>query len=184
MRVSTKARFAVTAMTDLAMSAPGLPVSIATIARRHHISLSYLEQLIGRLRRHGLVGSIRGPGGGYVLTREAQSISVADIVAAVDDADGSSACDAHEASWAAGRRCDMNDFWQRVDAKLMEALGAISLRALAAEQLANGVAVAAAPPRSGISSEPVVKPIRTHAPNSVFALATALDDQSWQKRSA
>jgi Rrf2 family iron-sulfur cluster assembly transcriptional regulator len=85
MRLTTKGRFAVTAMTDLAMRQSRGPVTLAAISERQHISLSYLEQLLGNLRRARLVSSVRGPGGGYNLAKAAPAISVADIVVAVDE---------------------------------------------------------------------------------------------------
>ena len=84
MRLSTKGRFAVTAMIDVGLRANAGPVSLADISTRHRISLSYLEQLFSKLRQHGLVVSTRGPGGGYNLARNAEAISVADIVGAVE----------------------------------------------------------------------------------------------------
>src|SRR5882762_4596079 len=85
MRLTTKGRFAVTAMVDLALRQNRGPVTLAAISERQHISLSYLEQLFGKLRRAELVSSVRGPGGGYNLARGTQEISVADIVTAVDE---------------------------------------------------------------------------------------------------
>lgn len=85
MRLTTKGRFAVTAMLDLAMHAQGGAVSLTAISERQHISLSYLEQLFGKLRRAGLVESVRGPGGGYVLSQAASVINIADIIAAAED---------------------------------------------------------------------------------------------------
>ena len=85
MRLTTKGRFAVTAMVDLALRQNRGPVTLAAISERQHISLSYLEQLFGKLRRSKLVSSVRGPGGGYTLASPAQEISVASIVTAVDE---------------------------------------------------------------------------------------------------
>lgn len=85
MRLSTKGRYAVMAITDLAMHAQGKPISLSEISQRQQISLSYLEQLFARLRKCGLVKSARGPGGGYVLARDAQDVFVADVVLAVDE---------------------------------------------------------------------------------------------------
>src|SRR5260370_17661853 len=82
MRLTTKGRFAVTAMVDLALRQNRGPVTLAAISERQHISLSYLEQLFGKLRRHKLVSSVRGPGGGYNLARTVAEISVAEIVTA------------------------------------------------------------------------------------------------------
>src|SRR5690625_8025465 len=92
MRLTTKGRFAVTAMIDLALRQHSGPVTLATISERQNISLSYLEQLFGKLRRHKLVNSTRGPGGGYSLARLARHITVADIIFAVDDAVDSTYC--------------------------------------------------------------------------------------------
>src|SRR5471030_3173710 len=83
MRLTTKGRFAVTAMIDLALRSSNGPVALAAISQRQQISLSYLEQLFGKLRRHELVESTRGPGGGYMLARRAENVTVADIIIAV-----------------------------------------------------------------------------------------------------
>ena len=85
MRLTTKGRFAVTAMVDLALNSDGSPVTLAGVSERQLISLSYLEQLFGRLRRHGLVESVRGPGGGYCIAKPLDKISVAQIILAVDE---------------------------------------------------------------------------------------------------
>jgi len=85
MRLTTKGRYAVTAMLDLALHYKEGPITLADISRRQGISLSYLEQLFSRLRKHGLVDSARGPGGGYRLSREASDICVADVITAVDE---------------------------------------------------------------------------------------------------
>ena len=85
MRLTTKGRFAVTAMIDLALREDGGPVTLAGIAERQSISLSYLEQLFGKLRRHGLVSSVRGPGGGYCMAKPLPEVTVADIIVAVDE---------------------------------------------------------------------------------------------------
>jgi len=85
MRLTTKGRFAVTAMIDVAMHPTDAPVTLAGVSERQKISLSYLEQLFGKLRRHGLVASVRGPGGGYRLARPAGAVSVADVILAVDE---------------------------------------------------------------------------------------------------
>src|SRR5476649_2474901 len=85
MRLTTKGRFAVTAMIDLAMRDGKGPVTLADISTQQKISLSYLEQLFGKLRRHALVESVRGPGGGYCLAKPTEKVSVADIILAVDE---------------------------------------------------------------------------------------------------
>ena len=85
MKLTTRGRYAVMAVVDLAQKSGGQPVSLSDIAERQGISLSYLEQLFGKLRRCGLVKSIRGPGGGYILSRRADRIAISDIVLAVDE---------------------------------------------------------------------------------------------------
>ncbi|NIX21922.1 MAG: Rrf2 family transcriptional regulator, partial [Actinobacteria bacterium] len=85
MRLTTKGRYAVTAMLDLAMNADSGPISLADISKRQEISLSYLEQLFARLRRAGLVGSVRGPGGGYLLAMAPTEITVARVIQAVNE---------------------------------------------------------------------------------------------------
>ena len=85
MRLTTKGRFAVTAMVDLAVNSGNGPVTLASISERQKISLSYLEQLFGKLRKHDVVASVRGPGGGYCLSRPAHKISISDIIVAVDE---------------------------------------------------------------------------------------------------
>ena len=88
MRLSTRGRFAITAMIDLALREAAVPVPLQDLAQRHRISMSYLEQMFAKLRQHGLVGSTRGPGGGYTLALAARSISVADIIGAIEDETG------------------------------------------------------------------------------------------------
>ena len=96
MRLTTKGRFAVTAMIDLGLRSTNGPVALAAISQRQQISLSYLEQLFGKLRRHELVESTRGPGGGYTLGRKAEEISVADIIVAVDEPIDATGCGGKE----------------------------------------------------------------------------------------
>ena len=122
--------------------------------------MSYLEQLFSRLRRVGLVESTRGPGGGYTLGRGAEAISVADIVSAVDEpmdtADGA----------AEGLS---QGLWIRLNAVMLQHMSTISLQSLIEEQQALGVNVDPRPPRRAISAQPMPQPVRTSAPNSVFA---------------
>jgi Rrf2 family iron-sulfur cluster assembly transcriptional regulator len=160
MRMSTKGRFAVNAIIDLALRESAGPVALASIGERQRISLSYLEQLFSRLRKAGIVESTRGPGGGYTLGRPATQISVADIVGAVDEP----ADDAVEAEGGHTR-----ELWQRLNSAMLEHMRTITLDSLVAEQLAKGVTVEPRPARRAIAAQPVVKPVRTTAPNSVFA---------------
>ena len=167
MRMSTKGRFAVNAMIDLALRERGGPVALSAIATRQQVSMSYLEQLFSRLRRQGLVVSTRGPGGGYTLGRKADAISVADIIVAVEDgsdADSPSADVAHERGREMAR-----SLWDSLHEAMLRHMATISLRSLVDEQVARGAAVEDKPSRRAISAQPVVKPVRTNAPNSVFA---------------
>ena len=102
MRLTTKGRFAVTAMIDLGLRQSNGPVTLAAISQRQQISLSYLEQLFGKLRRHELVESTRGPGGGYSLARKAAEITVADIIVAVEDVPVGDLADFYRQLWSRG----------------------------------------------------------------------------------
>lgn len=165
MRMSTKGRFAVNAMIDLALREQAGPVTLAAISSRQHISLSYLEQLFSRLRRQGMVESTRGPGGGYTLGRRAEAISVADIVTAVDDlASGDGATEPVVSGTELTR-----GLWVSLNAAMVRHMETISLRSLIDEQLASGVVIDQKPSRRAISAQPALKPVRTTAPNSVFA---------------
>jgi Rrf2 family iron-sulfur cluster assembly transcriptional regulator len=174
MRLTTKGRFAVTAMIDLALRENTGPVALAAISGRQQISLSYLEQLFGKLRRHELVESTRGPGGGYSLGRKSTEITVADIIVAVDEPIDATGCHGKENCMGdeAGR-CMTHDLWASLNSKMIEYLDSISLRKLVDDQLAKGVSVQEQPVKRAISSQPVVKPIKITAPNSVFALGAA-----------
>lgn len=174
MKLSTKGRYAVMAMADLADNSSGKPVTLAEVAERQEISLSYLEQLFGKLRRHALVESTRGPGGGYSLGRAAAEITVADIIVAVDEPIDATGCGGKEDCMGqdAGK-CMTHDLWTSLNSKMIEYLDSISLKKLVDEQLAKGVSIDEAPVKRAISSTPVVKPIKVTAPNSVFALGNA-----------
>ena len=175
MRLTTKGRFAVTAMIDLAMRAGNGPVALAAISQRQQISLSYLEQLFGKLRRHELVESTRGPGGGYSLGRGAGQITVADIIVAVDEPIDATGCAGKENCMGddAGR-CMTHDLWASLNTKMIEYLDSVSLQKLVDEQFAKGVTIDAQPVKRAISTQPVVKPIKITAPNSVFALGNSM----------
>jgi Rrf2 family transcriptional regulator, iron-sulfur cluster assembly transcription factor len=137
MRLTTKGRFAVTAMLDLAINGGKGPVTLAGISQRQSISLSYLEQLFGKLRRHTLVGSVRGPGGGYMLARELDKLSVADIVTAVDEPLDATQCGGKE-NCRDERRCMTHDLWAKLNDKMYEYLDSVKLSDLVAEQAARG----------------------------------------------
>lgn len=130
MRLTTKGRFAVTAMIDLAMRQHNGPVTLAGISERQSISLSYLEQLFGKLRRHKLVSSVRGPGGGYCLTKPLDEVSVADIIIAVDEPLDTTQCGGRENCHNDEGRCMTHDLWTNLNRKMFEYLESVSLGSL------------------------------------------------------
>ncbi|MBF0311141.1 MAG: Rrf2 family transcriptional regulator [Magnetococcales bacterium] len=131
MRLTTRGRYAVTAMLDLAVFGAHGPVSLTDISRRQGISLSYLEQLFAKLRRQGLVGSVRGPGGGYELTREHSGITVADIIRAVDEPIRSTSCnDENPEGCLNSSRCMTHDLWVSLDQHIFAYLESVNLRHL------------------------------------------------------
>jgi Rrf2 family iron-sulfur cluster assembly transcriptional regulator len=128
-RLTTKGRYAVTAMLDLAIHHRGGPITLADIAQRQGISLSYLEQLFSRLRKRNLVSSVRGPGGGYSLGREAANIFVAQVIAAVDESVDTTRCGgAHNCQ--DNQQCLTHDLWQDLSARIYDYLNQISLQDL------------------------------------------------------
>ena len=174
MRLTTKGRFAVTAMIDLALRQSGGPVTLAAISQRQQISLSYLEQLFGKLRRHELVESTRGPGGGYTLARKAGDITVADIVVSVDEQLDATSCGGKANCMGENNGpCMTHDLWTSLNDRMLDFLRSVSLQKLVDEQIAKGVRIEDKPmSERAISSAPVLKPVRVNAPNSVFALGT------------
>jgi Rrf2 family iron-sulfur cluster assembly transcriptional regulator len=126
MRLTTKGRFAVTAMADLALHGGGEPVTLAAISGRQKISLSYLEQLFGRLRRCRLVDSVRGPGGGYRLARPPALISVAEVVRAVDESLDATQCGGDE-NCKDEARCLTHDLWANLNSRMYEYLVSVTL---------------------------------------------------------
>jgi Rrf2 family transcriptional regulator, iron-sulfur cluster assembly transcription factor len=172
MRLTTKGRFAVTAMIDLALRATQGPVSLAAISQRQQISLSYLEQLFGKLRRAELVESTRGPGGGYSLGRGAEEITVADVILAVDEPIDATGCGGTENCMGDDTgKCMTHDLWATLNEKMIEFLSSVTLKKLVDDQMARGAPLETSKLKRAISSVPVVKPIKITAPNSVFALA-------------
>ncbi len=129
MRLTTKGRFAVTAMIDLASRQAEGPVTLAGIAERQRISLSYLEQLFGKLRRHKLVSSVRGPGGGYRLAREVTAITVADIIVAVDEPLDATQCGGKQ-NCHDEQRCLTHDLWTNLNKRMYGYLASVTLSAL------------------------------------------------------
>lgn len=126
MRLTTKGRYAVTAMLDLALHRDQGPITLADISQRQGISLSYLEQLFSRLRKQGLVESTRGPGGGYCLGRPAEAIAVADVIAAVDESVDATRCGGME-NCQADQRCLTHELWCDLSKQIFEFLSGIKL---------------------------------------------------------
>jgi Rrf2 family iron-sulfur cluster assembly transcriptional regulator len=144
MRLTTKGRFAVTAMLDLALHGTHGPVTLSGISERQKISLSYLEQLFGKLRRRELVESVRGPGGGYHLAREASRVSVADIVRAVEEPLDSTQCGGRE-NCHDSHRCMTHDLWEELNATVYGFLEGVSLSQLVEKQRGKAVSVVHSP---------------------------------------
>jgi Rrf2 family iron-sulfur cluster assembly transcriptional regulator len=139
MRLTTKGRYAVTAMLDLAIHDDRDPVALADIARRQGISLSYLEQLFAHLRRRGLVRSSRGPGGGYQLGRPAAEIAVVDVIGAVDESVDATRCGGME-NCQGEARCLTHDLWHDLSRQIHDFLGGIDLAQLVERRRVREVA--------------------------------------------
>lgn len=129
MRLSTKGRYAVMAMADLASHSSGKPVALADIAERQEISLSYLEQLFGRLRKGGLVKSVRGPGGGYLLSRVPAEMRISDIILAVDEPIQTTRCTPGSPAGCHNNkgRCMTHDLWEELGNQIYLYLSAVTL---------------------------------------------------------
>ncbi len=136
MRLTTKGRFAVTAMVDMAMRPGRVPLTLAGISQRQKISVSYLEQLFGKLRRHALVKSVRGPGGGYCLAKDTTQVSVADIMLAVDESIDATQCAGRE-NCRDEHKCITHDLWANLNQHILDYLGAVTLKQLVDEQKAK-----------------------------------------------
>lgn len=151
MKLSTKGRYSVMAMVDLARKSCEGPVSLADIAARQDISLSYLEQLFGKLKKGAQVKSVRGPGGGYLLARDASEMRISDIIMAVDEPIKATRCEpGSPAGCQADRsRCLTHDLWEELGNQIYLFLSSISL----ADVIENRVLGT-----SGILQPPVVKP--------------------------
>ncbi len=150
MRLTTKGRFAVTAMVDLTQRGGKGPVTLAAISERQKISLSYLEQLFSKLRKNNVVASVRGPGGGYCLARPASKITIADIVIAVDEPLDATNCD-RMGTCKDGEPCSTHDLWLGLSDRIHEYLQQVNL-----QQVADGNAKQA---RSEVSPITMTKPI-------------------------
>ncbi len=133
MKLTTKGRYAVTALLDLALIGEDRPVSLGEISQRQGISLSYLEQLFARLRRSKVVTSVRGPGGGYRLARKPEAITVAAIISAVDELVDMSQCHGH-ANCRAGEPCLTHALWMDINQEIKNYLEQITLDDLVRKQ--------------------------------------------------
>lgn len=170
MRLSTKGRFAVTAMIDIALREEFGPVPLADIATRQQVSLSYLEQLFSKLRLQGLVTSIRGPGGGYKMGRRINDITVADIISAVEDASSK-----EKATNGSHAQDTARDLWAAMDLNALNFTKAVTLKSLIVDQLIQGVKVTHKPASNrGVFKKPIRTTTLPNVPNSVFALGQAL----------
>ncbi len=172
MRLSTRGRFAITAMIDLALREKGYPVPLSDLALRHGISLSYLEQVFAKLRQNSLVESTRGPGGGYTLGFRGDSITVADIIGAIEEVG-----DPQSGSKKRQGVLDTQSLWDSLHTAVFEHMKTITLKSLADEQRASGFKVEEKrkPGVKGVTPAPKPRML-SHAmpPNSVFALAQSL----------
>lgn len=137
MRLSTKGRYAVMAMADLASNSSGKPVALADIAERQEISLSYLEQLFGRLRKGGLVKSVRGPGGGYLLSRAPAEMRISDIILAVDEPIQTTRCTPGSPAGCHNNkgRCLTHDLWEELGNQIYLYLSAVTLEMVVSRQV-------------------------------------------------
>ncbi|QEM83190.1 Rrf2 family transcriptional regulator [Halomonas binhaiensis] len=140
MRLTTKGRYAVTAMLDMAVNDDGDPICLADIACRQQISLSYLEQLFARLRRAGLVESVRGPGGGYLLTESPDAISVARVIEAVNESVDSTRCGG-QSDCQQGSTCLTHHLWFELSERIQDFLDNVTLGELAKRQDVTDIAV-------------------------------------------
>ena len=190
MRLSTKGRFAVTAMLDVALLQKNGPVALSDISGRHQISLSYLEQMFSKLRADGLVKSTRGPGGGYALGQAAEDITVADIIGSVegrepvaDAAINPAAMSALSGTPTASLKADQRvadvtqQLWNAFDARMEDYMKSVTLRSLVLEQLAKGFkADAPVAAQRGVFKKAKAQAYtpRPSVPNSVFALGSSL----------
>ncbi|MFS1538493.1 MAG: Fe-S cluster assembly transcriptional regulator IscR [Candidatus Phlomobacter fragariae] len=140
MRLTSKGRYAVTAMLDVALHSKTGPVPLADISERQGISLSYLEQLFSRLRKNELVSSVRGPGGGYLLGREAKNIFIAQVISAVDESLDTTRCQGNKEGCQGGGRCLTHALWRDLSDRITSFLSNISLEELVNNQEVQEVA--------------------------------------------
>jgi Rrf2 family iron-sulfur cluster assembly transcriptional regulator len=138
MRLTTKGRFAVTAMLDLALRHGEGPVTLASISERQKISLSYLEQLFGKLRRANLVESVRGPGGGYYLAKPLGETTISSIILAVDEPLDTTMCGGEE-NCKEDHRCMTHDLWTALNQRIFDYLDSVTLGEMVAKEKGKNV---------------------------------------------
>lgn len=136
MRLTTKGRFAVTAMIDLAMNAQEHAVKLNAISERQQISLSYLEQLFSKLRRAGLVESVRGPGGGYILSKTADQINIAEIIVAAEDKLDATLCRG-KSDCQSGTPCLTHHLWENLNHIIHDYLSSVTLASLLTQKMSH-----------------------------------------------
>ena len=166
MRLSTRSRFAITTMIDLALRESDSPVPLSELAQRHRISLSYLEMVFSKLRKSGLVQSTRGPGGGYSLAADGASVTVADIIGAIEMMGEGRLDDVR-------RECALNPqaLWDSLHTAVFEHMKTITLQSLADVQRAQGIKLPVQiVPRKGVLEKVERRVVPANVPNSVFAL--------------
>ena len=166
MRLSTRSRFAITTMIDLALRNTDSPVPLSELAQRHRISLSYLEMVFSKLRKSGLVHSTRGPGGGYSLAADGANVTVADIIGAIEVM-------TDPRSEEARRECALNPqaLWDSLHSAVFDHMKTITLKSLADVQRLQGIKLPAQQaPKKGVMEKVERRVLQPNVPNSVFAL--------------
>jgi Rrf2 family iron-sulfur cluster assembly transcriptional regulator len=154
MKLSTKGRYAVMALVDLAANDAGRPIALAEIADRQEISLSYLEQLFAKLRRGGLVTSVRGPGGGYQLAHAAEKTRISDIILAVDEPIRATRCQPGQPFGCRGNqsRCMAHDLWEELGNQIYLFLSSVSVADVVSRRVLGASGVISAPPSEKLNA--------------------------------
>ena len=165
MRLTTKGRFAVTAILDLALNESEKPVTLADISERQSISLSYLEQLFSRMRREGIVKSTRGPGGGYHIAKGYDQITVKSIIIAVDEEIDATQCNGKE-NCHEGRRCITHDLWEAINHKILDYLESLTLANLVEAQNIETKAIKMPEPIKALEPQPTKTEEKEKQPES------------------
>jgi Rrf2 family iron-sulfur cluster assembly transcriptional regulator len=154
MKLSTKGRYAVMALVDLAANDAGRPIALAEIADRQEISLSYLEQLFAKLRRGGLVTSVRGPGGGYQLAHAAEMTRISDIILAVDEPIRATRCQPGQPFGCRGNqsRCITHDLWEELGNQIYLFLSSVTVADVVSRRVLGASGVISAPPSEKLNA--------------------------------